>query len=88
MEDIYENLLFTGMDFVNEPKEMIEQMEDKVCCYMSPDEFKAYRYGRDVVLNLIDRIVNHDKGTIFVHIDGLERQEEFVLEDLIAKIGF
>lgn len=88
MEDIYDNLIFVGMDFVNEPKQMIEQMEEKVCSAMTPDEFKAYEYGKHVVFNLIDTIVNHDKDTMFVHIDGLEQQEEFVLEDLIVKIGF
>lgn len=88
MEDIYENLVFTGMDFVNEPKQMIEQMESKICCNMTPNEFKAYRYGVEVVFNLIDRIVNYDKDTMFVHIDGLEQQEEFVLEELLEKIGY
>lgn len=84
---MYDNLIFTGMDFVNEPKQMIEQMESKICGSMSPDEFKAYRYGVEVVFNLIDAIVNHDKDTMFVHINGLEQQEEFVLEDLIDRIG-
>lgn len=88
MEDIYENLVFTGMDFVNEPKQMIEQMESKICSNMTPEEFKAYRYGVEVVFNLIDRIVNYDKDTIFVHIDCLEQQEEFVLEELLEKIGY
>ena len=84
---MYENLIFTGIDLVNEPKQMIKQMEEKICCNMTPNEFKAYEYGRDVVLNLIDCIVNHDRDTLFVHIDGLERQEEFVLEDLINRTG-
>lgn len=88
MKDIYENLIFTGMDFVNEPKQMIEQMESKICGNMTPEEFKAYRYGVEVVFNLIDRIVNYDKDTIFVHIDGLEQQEEFVLDELIDKMNF
>lgn len=88
MEELYENLIFTGMDFVNEPKQMIEQMESKICGSMTPDEFKAYRYGVDVVFNLINTIVNHDKDTIFVHIDGLEQQEEFVLDELLNKIGW
>ena len=87
MNDIYDNLIFTGMDFVNEPKQMIEQMESKICGSMTPNEFKAYEYGRDVVFNLIDCIVNHDKDTLFVHINGLEHQEEFVLDDLINRIG-
>ena len=84
----YENLVFTGMDFVNEPKAMIEQMESKICATMTPDEFKAYEYGKNVVLNLINRIVNYDKDTIFVHVDGLEQQEEFVLEELLYNIGY
>lgn len=88
MTDIYEDLIFTGMDFVNEPKAMIEQMEDKICAAMTPDEFKAYEYGKHVVFNLINTIVNHDKDTMFVHIDGLEQQEEFVLEELLEKIGY
>lgn len=87
MNDVYDNLIFTGMDFVNEPKQMIEQMESKICGSMTPNEFKAYKYGRDVVFNLIDCIVNHDEDTLFVHINGLEHQEEFVLEDLINRIG-
>ncbi len=86
--DIYEDLIFTGMDFVNEPKQMIEQMESKICCNMTPNEFKAYRYGVEVVFNLINTIVNHDKDTVFVHIDGLEQQEEFILEELLDKIWF
>lgn len=84
----YENLVFTGMDFVNEPKAMIEQMESKICATMTPDEFKAYEYGKNVVFNLINRIVNYDKDTIFVHVDGLEQQEEFVLEELLYNIGY
>lgn len=84
----YENVVFTGIDFVNEPKAMIEQMEEKICSTMTPNEFKAYEYGKNVVFNLIDTIVNYDKGTLFVHINGLEQQEEFVLEDLLEKIGF
>lgn len=88
MDSIYENIVFTGMDFVNEPKAMIEQMEDKICATMTADEFKAYEYGKHVVFNLIDRIVNYDKDTLFVHIDGLEQQEEFVLEELLDKIGY
>lgn len=83
--DIYENLIFVGIDFVNEPKQMIEQMESNICCNMTPNEFKAYKYGVEVVFNLIDRIVNCDKGTMFVHIDRLEGQEEFILEELIEK---
>ena len=88
MENIYENLIFTGMDFVNEPKQMIEQFEDKICSAMTPEEFKAYEYGKHVVLNLIDTIVNHNSNDIFVHINGLENQEEFVIEELLEKIGF
>ena len=84
----YENLVFTGMDFVNEPKQMIEQMESKICATMTPDEFKAYEYGKNVVLNLINNIVNYDKETIFVHVDGLEQQEEFVLEELLYNLGY
>ena len=87
MEEFYENLIFIGMDFVNEPKAMIEQMEDKICSAMTPDEFKAYEYGKHVVFNLIDTIVNHDKDTIFVHINGLEQQEEFVIEDLLNRLN-
>ena len=87
MEERYENLIFIGMDFVNEPKAMIEQMEDKLCETMTPEEFKAYEYGKNVVFNLINTIVNHDPNDIFVHINGLENQEEFVLEDLLAKMG-
>lgn len=88
MDNIYENVVFTGMDFVNEPKQMIKQMENKICCNMTPNEFKAYEYGRDVVFNLIGCIVNHDEDTIFVHINGLKQQEEFVLEELLEKIGY
>ena len=83
MEDFYSDLIFTGMDFVNEPKAMIEQMEDKICGAMTPDEFKAYKYGKNVVFNLIDTIVNHNPNDIFVHVNGLEQQEEFVLEELL-----
>ena len=85
--DIYENVIFVGMDFVNEPRQMIEQMEEKICSAMTPDEFKAYRYGRDVVFNLIDTIVNYDSNDIYVHINGLEQQEEFDLEDLMKLKG-
>ena len=83
----YENLIFIGMDFVNEPKQMIEQMEDQICSVMTPEEFKAYEYGKNVVFNLIDIIVNHNSNDIFVHINGLENQEEFVLEELIDKLN-
>jgi len=85
---VYENLIFTGMDFVNEPKQMIEQMESKLCSEMTPNEFDAYKYGTHVVFNLIDTIVNHDPDCIFVHVNGLENQEEFILEELLDKIGF
>ena len=87
MKDVYENLIFTGMDFVNEPKAMIEQMEHSIRGAMTFNEFKAYEYGKHVLFNLIDQIVNHDKDTIFVHINGLENQEEFVLDELLDKLG-
>lgn len=88
MENIYENLVFTGMDFVNEPKRMLEEIESKICYGMTSDEFKAYKYGVQVVFDLIDNIVNQSQDDMFVHIDGLEHQEEFVLEELLDKIGY
>lgn len=87
MNDIYDNLIFTGMDFVNEPKNILREIEDMICDGMRPDQKLAYRCGVETVLNLICGIVNDDPNDIFVHINGLEHQEEFVLEDLINRIG-
>lgn len=84
--NIYENLIFTGMDFVNEPKRLLKQIESKICREMTPDEFQVYKYGVDTVLNLIAGIVTHDPNDIFVHINGLEHQEEFVLDELLEKM--
>ena len=87
MEEIYENLIFTGMDFVNEPKKMLEQIEDKICSKMTEDEYQAYKFGVNTVFDFIDGIVNNNQDDIFVHINGLECQQEFVLEDLLDKLG-
>lgn len=87
MKNIYDNLIFVGMDFVNVPKKMLEEIESKICCEMTPNELKAYKYGVQVAFDLIDGIVNNDQNDMFIHIDGLDHQEEFVLEDLIDRIG-
>lgn len=84
---MYDDLIFIGMDFVNEPKRMLEEIESKICNEMTPNELKAYKYGIQTAFGLIDGIVNHNPDDIFVHINGLKCQEEFVLEDLINRIG-
>lgn len=85
---MYDDLIFVGMDFVNEPKNILDDIEDNVCCDMTPDQKRAYIFGVQTVLNLIDGMVNNNPKDIFVHINGLECQEEFVLEDLLDKMEF
>ena len=85
MEEMNE-LMFVGMDFTKEPKRILDEKEHEICAYMSVDDKKAYNFGVDTVLSLIDAIVNSDPDETFVHLDGLKHQEEFTLEDLISKI--
>ena len=84
---MYDDLIFVGMDFVNETQNILDKMEDKICGGMTQDQKSVYHFAIDTVLNLICGIVNDGSKNIFVHINGLDGQEEFVLEDLINRIG-
>ena len=83
---MYNDLIFVGMDFVNEPKTILSELEEMICDGMRPDQKLAFRCGVEAVLNLICGTVNDGSENIFVHINGLEGHEEFVLEDLINRI--
>ena len=77
-----DDMIFIGMDFVNTIKSIVMAAEDDICENMSENEYNGYQTGINAVISLLDCIVNENANNVFVHVDGLSGQEEFVFEDL------
>lgn len=77
-----DDMIFIGMDFVNTIQSIVTAAENEICDNMSENEYNGYKLGVQTVISLLDCIVNEDVNNVFVHIDGLAGQEEFVFEDL------
>lgn len=80
-------IIFIGMDFVNEIHKLLKAKEHELCANMTEEQLGAYHYGIDTIMSLFRAIVDTaDSNEVFVHIDGLECQQEFDLVDLVSKV--
>lgn len=79
---MHDDVVFIGMDFVNTIKSIVESAENDICGNMSENEYNGYKFGVHTVISLLDCVVNEEPSNMFVHVNGLDGQEEFLFEDL------
>lgn len=81
-----EGLMFIGMDFAENTKDMLHKIEPQICCSMTDTEYKGYEFGVKNVLSLLEGLLySTEDNEVLVHIPGIEGQKEFDYEDLIKK---
>lgn len=74
------DLLFTGMDVINESHKLLDQYN--LTNGMTESEFKAYMMGVDNALNTAAALFESDEHLVF-HVKGYDVIEEFDLDELI-----
>ena len=75
-----QDLLFTGMDIVNEAHKLLSRFT--VTDGMTESELKAYEMGVKDALRAVQTLVEQDPNIVF-HISGHDYMEEFDLDELI-----
>ena len=74
------DLLFTGMDVVNETHKLLGQ--NNLTNGMTESELAAYTMGVNNALSAVEALFESDKHLVF-HIKGYDVIEEFDLDELI-----
>lgn len=75
-------LLFVGMDIVEETK-LLVNFSTSICTDgMTESELKAYKMGVANALSALAATLDSEDGTFVVNINGMEIQEEFDIADL------
>ena len=79
-----DEIMFVGLDIPNEINNILDEVNEKICKNMTPDEKKAYDFGVDTTLFVLKNILtsNQEDNEVFVHIPGQDIEEEFDYEDL------
>ena len=81
------DLMFIGMNFVESTKDILEHIEPQMCYGMTDVEYKGYEFGVKTVLSFMEQLLDeHESNEVFLHIKGINGQEEFNYEDLIKKL--
>jgi hypothetical protein len=75
-------LLFVGMDIVEETKFLVNFAPSICTDGMTESELKAYKMGVANVLSALTATLNTADGMFVVNINGMEIQEEFDIADL------
>lgn len=77
-------IMFIGLDILEEVKKMLDEADEKICKNMSPDEKDVYDFGVVTALSALKAVLtsNQEDNEVFVHIPGQDIQEEFDYEDL------
>ena len=74
------DLLFTGMDVVNETRKLLKM--ERIPNDMTENEIMAYQMGIDNALGIVDTLFESDEHLV-VHVKGYNVLEEFDLDELI-----
>ena len=77
------DLLFTGMDVVNETRKLLSRFT--VTDGMTESELKAYEMGMENTLRAAQALLEQDPHIVF-HVSGYDVMEEFDLDDLIEVV--
>jgi hypothetical protein len=75
-------LLFVGMDIVEETKSLVNFSTSICTDGMTESELKAYKMGVANALSALAATLDSEDGTFVVNINGMEIQEEFDIADL------
>lgn len=75
-----QDLLFTGMNVVNEIRKLLKKFE--ATSGMTESELKAYKIGVENALRAAEVLLESDDHIVF-HIEGHNAIEEFDLDELI-----
>lgn len=75
-------LLFVGMDIVEETKFLVNFSTSICTDGMTESELKAYKMGVTNVLSALTATLDSADGAFIININGMETQEEFDIADL------
>lgn len=77
-------IMFIGLDILEEVKKMLDEADEKICKNMNPDEKDVYDFGVVTALSALEVVLtsNQEDNEVFVHIPGQDIQEEFDYKDL------
>ena len=75
--------MFVGMDVIAQTQGLVyETLTNGTCEGMDANEYKAYEMGIQNTLSALRAILETDDAAYAVHMNGLDFQMEFDLEDL------
>ena len=74
------DLLFTGMDVVNESQKLL--IQNNLTEGMTEDELAAYTMGVNNALSAVEALFESDEHLVF-HVKGYNVIEEFDIDELI-----